>query len=192
MFKAQGKRAALRQWPNRTITPLFLADNSMTDTLYDIEVTRLDGTAITLRDFQGKVLLIVNTASQCGFTPQYAGLQKLYETYQSQGLEILAFPCNQFGGQEPGGAAEIGAFCDTQYHVNFPLFAKIEVNGDHASPLYRFLKHQAKGLFGTEAIKWNFTKFLIDRKGRVIERFASTTSPESLSKDIERLLAQST
>jgi glutathione peroxidase len=161
----------------------------MVESLYDFQATRLDGKKTSLRDFQGKVLLIVNTASQCGFTPQYAGLQKLYEAYRQQGFEILGFPCNQFGAQEPGDSAEIANFCDTRFHVEFPLFAKIAVNGRDTNPLYRFLKSQAKGLLSTEAIKWNFTKFLIDRQGRVIARYAPTTTPESLIKDIEPLLA---
>ena len=151
----------------------------------------LDGRVASLADFKGKVLLIVNTASQCGFTPQYAGLEKLYQTYQESGLEVLGFPCNQFGAQEPGTAADIGAFCERNYGVSFPLFAKIDVNGETTHPLYRFLKKEKPGLLGPlggGAIKWNFTKFLVDRKGRVVDRFASTTKPESLAKHIEKLL----
>lgn len=161
------------------------------DTVYGFSVESLDGRAATLSDFKGKVLLIVNTASQCGFTPQYAGLELLYRTYKERGLEVLGFPCNQFGAQEPGTAAEIGAFCERNYGVSFPMFAKVEVNGERAHPLYRFLKKEKPGLLGPlggGAIKWNFTKFLIDRYGRVVGRFASTTKPESLAKNIEKLL----
>jgi len=160
-------------------------------TVYGFSVESLDGRAKTLSDFKGKVLLIVNTASQCGFTPQYAGLESLYRIYKERGLEVLGFPCNQFGAQEPGTAAEIGAFCERNYGVSFPMFAKVEVNGAKAHPLYRFLKQEKPGLLGPlggGAIKWNFTKFLIDRAGRVVGRFASTTKPASLAKNIEKLL----
>jgi glutathione peroxidase len=160
-------------------------------TVYGFSADRLDGGAASLSEFKGKVLLIVNTASQCGFTPQYAGLESLYRTYREQGLEVLGFPCNQFGAQEPGTAADIGAFCEQNYGVSFPMFAKIDVNGESAHPLYQFLKREKPGLLGPlggGAIKWNFTKFLVDRKGRVVARFASTTKPASLTKDIERLL----
>jgi glutathione peroxidase len=162
-----------------------------TDTVYGFSAERLDGGAASLSSYRGKVLLIVNTASQCGFTPQYAGLEALYRTYNERGLEVLGFPCNQFGAQEPGSAAEIGAFCEQNYGVSFPMFAKIDVNGDQAHPLYRFLKKQKPGLLGPlggGAIKWNFTKFLVDRSGNVVARYASTTRPESLAKDIENLL----
>lgn len=151
----------------------------------------LDGRQASLAEFAGKVLLIVNTASQCGFTPQYAGLEKLYRTYKDRGFAVLGFPCNQFGGQEPGSAAEIGAFCEKNYGVSFPMFAKIDVNGEKAHPLYRLLKKEKPGLLGPlggGAIKWNFTKFLVDRNGRIVTRYASTTKPEALAKDIERLL----
>jgi glutathione peroxidase len=161
------------------------------ETVYGFSVESLDGSAKTLSDFKGKVLLIVNTASQCGFTPQYAGLESLYRIYKERGLEVLGFPCNQFGAQEPGTAAEIGAFCERNYGVSFPMFAKVEVNGAKAHPLYRFLKQEKPGLLGPlggGAIKWNFTKFLIDRDGRVVGRFASTTKPASLAKNIEKLL----
>lgn len=160
-------------------------------TVYGFSADTLDGGAASLSDFTGKVLLIVNTASQCGFTPQYAGLESLYRTYKESGLEVLGFPCNQFGAQEPGTAAEIGAFCERNYGVSFPIFAKIDVNGEKAHPLYRFLKKEKPGLLGPlggGAIKWNFTKFLVDRGGRVVARYASTTKPESLAKDIEKLL----
>jgi glutathione peroxidase len=157
-------------------------------TIYDFEAARLDGTPGTLADYRGKVLLVVNTASRCGFTPQYAGLEALYRKYRDRGLEVLGFPCNQFGAQEPGDAAEIAAFCSTRYDVSFPMFAKVEVNGDGAHPLFRHLKHEAPGLLGSEAIKWNFTKFLVDREGRVVERHAPNTSPEKLEEDVVRLL----
>jgi glutathione peroxidase len=161
------------------------------ETVYGFSAETLNGRATSLSDFKGKVLLIVNTASQCGFTPQYAGLESLYRTYKERGLEVLGFPCNQFGAQEPGTAADIGAFCEKNYGVSFPMFAKIDVNGEKAHPLYRFLKKEKPGLLGPlggGAIKWNFTKFLVDRSGRVVDRFASTTKPESLAKDIEKLL----
>src|SRR4051812_19348738 len=147
-------------------------------TVFDFEAETLDGKPKKLADFRGKVLLIVNTASQCGFTPQYAGLEKLYGTYKDGGLVVLGFPCNQFGGQEPGSADVIGVFCEKNYGVSFPMFAKIDVNGENAHPLYRYLKKEKKGLLGPlggGAIKWNFTKFLVDRDGRVVARYGSTT-----------------
>jgi glutathione peroxidase len=155
--------------------------------VFDFDVETLDGRPMRLGEFSGKVLLIVNTASQCGFTPQYAGLEELYQTYKDRGLEVLGFPCNQFGAQEPGSAAEIGSFCEKNYGVSFPMFAKIDVNGEDAHPLYRFLKTEKSGLLGSK-IKWNFTKFLVDREGKVVARYASTTKPESMAKEIERLL----
>jgi len=161
------------------------------ETIYGFSAETLEGGQVALSNYQGKVMLIVNTASQCGFTPQYAGLEKLYRTYQERGLEVLGFPCNQFGEQEPGTAAEIGAFCERNYGVSFPMFAKIDVNGDKAHPLYRYLKKQKPGLLGPlggGAIRWNFTKFLVNRRGQVVARFASTTKPESLTKDVEKLL----
>ncbi|HEY2470985.1 MAG TPA: glutathione peroxidase [Terracidiphilus sp.] len=161
------------------------------ESVFDFEAETLDGRPIRLAELAGKVLLIVNTASQCGFTPQYTGLEKLYQTYRARGLEVLGFPCNQFGSQEPGSAAEIGSFCEKNYGVSFPMFAKIEVNGEHAHPLYRFLKKEKSGLLGPldgGSIKWNFTKFLVDRQGQVVARFGSATKPESLSRDIEKLL----
>lgn len=157
-------------------------------TAYDFSATALDGRPRPLQEFSGKVLLIVNTASQCGFTPQYAGLEKLFQKYHAQGLEVLGFPCNQFGAQEPGSAAEIGAFCQKNYGVSFPMFEKVDVNGEAAHPLYRWLKSNAPGVLGTEGIKWNFTKFLIDRNGQVIERYAPVTKPEDLEKDVAKLL----
>jgi glutathione peroxidase len=162
-----------------------------TASVFDFEAETLDGRPMRLAEYAGRVLLIVNTASQCGFTPQYAGLEKLYRTYKDRGFELLGFPCNQFGAQEPGNACEIGAFCEKNYGVSFPLFAKVEVNGENAHPLYRFLKKEKPGTLGPlggGAIKWNFTKFLIDREGNVAGRYASTTKPESLAKDIEKLL----
>jgi glutathione peroxidase len=160
-------------------------------TVFDFEAETLDGTPKNLAEFRGKVLLIVNTASQCGFTPQYAGLEKLYEGYKDRGLVVLGFPCNQFGAQEPGSAAEIGVFCQKNYGVSFPMFGKIDVNGRDTHPLYRYLKKEKPGLLGPiggGAIKWNFTKFLVDREGHVVARYASTTKPESLAGDIEKQL----
>ncbi|WP_341645310.1 glutathione peroxidase [Thauera sp. SDU_THAU2] len=162
----------------------------MSSSIHDIEVERLAGGTATLGEYAGKVLLIVNTASQCGLTPHYAGLEKLYRTYGDRGLVVLGFPCNQFGAQEPGSAEEIGAFCDKNYGVSFPMFAKIDVNGDDAHPLYVWLKQHAKGILGTEAIKWNFTKFLVSRDGRHVERYAPTTTPEELVQDVEAMLAE--
>jgi glutathione peroxidase len=156
--------------------------------VFDFETRRLDGAPMPLADFRGQVLLIVNTASECGFTPQYAGLQKLHETYASRGFSVLGFPCNQFHAQEPGTADEIGAFCTKNFGVSFPLSEKIDVNGADSHPLYRHLTSAAPGILGTEAIKWNFTKFLIDRDGKVAARFAPTTKPESIAADIEALL----
>ncbi|MBO0752000.1 MAG: glutathione peroxidase [Bradyrhizobiaceae bacterium] len=156
--------------------------------VYDYTATSLDGIDVALSDFRGKVMLIVNTASRCGFTPQYFDLQELYKEYKDRGLVILAFPCNQFGRQEPGLAAEIGAFCHKNYGLTFPVFGKIEVNGAGAHPLYEYLKNEKRGLFGTSNIKWNFTKFLIDRAGRAVARFAPTTTPRRLRPAIEKLL----
>jgi glutathione peroxidase len=156
--------------------------------LYDISVTTIDGKPTTLADFRGQVLLIVNVASRCGFTPQYAGLETLYQEFKNRGFSVLGFPCNQFAHQEPGDDAEIKLFCSTKYNVSFPMFAKIEVNGDKTHPLYQFLRAEKKGLLGSEAIKWNFTKFLIDRQGEVVARFAPITSPDAIKSDIEKLL----
>ncbi len=158
--------------------------------IYQFKVTTADGKEVSLADYQGKVLLIVNVASKCGFTPQYKGLEALYEKYHAQGLEILGFPCNQFRSQEPGTNAEIQQFCRATYGVSFPVFAKIEVNGDGTHPLYQYLKEAAPGALGSEGIKWNFTKFLVDREGKVAERFAPATKPEALVEDIERLLGK--
>ena len=156
--------------------------------IYDFSAKSIDGGTVSLADYRGKVLLIVNTASKCGFTSQYEGLETLYEEMADQGLVILGFPCNQFGGQEPGSEADIEAFCRTTYDVKFPMFAKIEVNGANAHPLYAWLKSHAKGVLGTEGIKWNFTKFLIDRNGGIVCRYAPTTRPEAIRGDIEDLL----
>jgi len=157
-------------------------------TAYEFKATSLEGKPVALQEFTGKVMLVVNTASKCGFTPQYEGLEALYQKYRDRGLVVLGFPCNQFGEQEPGSADEIGSFCQKNYGVSFPMFEKVEVNGETAHPLYRWLKQTAPGLLGTERIKWNFTKFLLDRRGAVVERYAPTTKPAGLSKDIEALL----
>ncbi len=157
-------------------------------TVYDFSAALLDGSTVSLAEFKGRVLLIVNTASQCGFTPQYTGLEELYRTKKDRGFAILGFPCNQFGHQEPGSAEEIGAFCQRNFGVTFPLFAKIDVNGPSTHPLYRFLKASKPGLFGLGRIKWNFTKFLVDRNGRVVDRFAPSTKPQDLETRIEELL----
>ena len=154
----------------------------------DFEVQAADGTLRSLGDFAGQVLLIVNTASRCGFTPQYAGLEQLQRRYGAQGFSVLAFPCNQFGAQEPGDAAEIAHFCTIRYDVSFPVFAKLEVNGTGASPLFEHLKAAAPGLLGSKGIKWNFTKFLVDRDGVVVSRHAPTAKPEDLAAEIEALL----
>jgi glutathione peroxidase len=156
--------------------------------VFDFQATALDGTPVDLAQYRNKVLLIVNTASKCGFTPQYQGLEKVYRELHARGLEILGFPCNQFGHQEPDGEAEIGAFCEKNYGVTFPMFAKVDVNGDAAHPLWKHLKETAPGLLGTEAIKWNFTKFLVGRDGKVIHRYAPTTKPEEIAGDIEKAL----
>jgi glutathione peroxidase len=163
--------------------------DELAKTVYEFSAPLLDGRIVELREFRDRVLLIVNTASQCGFTPQYAGLEELYESYRERGLEVLGFPCNQFGGQEPGGAEQIGAFCEKNYGVKFPMFAKVDVNGLHAHPLYQFLKKEKPGVLGVERISWNFTKFLVDRRGAVVRRFGSTTNPAALAGPIEELLA---
>ncbi|MDB5737624.1 MAG: glutathione peroxidase [Sphingomonas bacterium] len=156
--------------------------------IYDFSADRLDGTAQSLAEYRGKAMLIVNTASRCGFTPQYEGLEALHRRLQAQGLAVLGFPCNQFGAQEPGDATEIANFCAITYDVGFPMFARIEVNGAGTHPLYRYLKAEARGLFDTQRIKWNFTKFLIDRDGKVIRRYPPTAKPETLRPAIEALL----
>lgn len=156
--------------------------------LYNVKVKDINGNEISLSDYSGKVLLIVNVASKCGFTPQYKGLQNLYEKYKEKGFAVLGFPCNQFGHQEPGNEDEIKNFCSLTYDVSFPMFSKIDVNGDNTHPLYKILKPQAPGVMGTEAIKWNFTKFLVSKNGEVLERYAPTTGPESLEPKIEEAL----
>jgi glutathione peroxidase len=156
--------------------------------IYDFSAKTLDDRDISLGDYKDKVLLIVNTASKCGFTPQYEGLESLHRKYGERGLAILGFPCNQFGAQEPGDAAEIANFCSLTYDVSFPMFAKVDVNGDNTHPLFQYLKAAKPGLLGTEGIKWNFTKFLVDRNGEVVERYAPATKPAELEKTIEGLL----
>lgn len=162
----------------------------MNKNLYDFSATALNGEQIALSQYAGKVLLIVNTASHCGFTPQYAGLQQLQTRFADQGFAVLGFPCNQFGRQEPGDSAQIGAFCTQNFGLNFPMFEKIEVNGENAHPLFKWLTGMRPGVLGTEGIKWNFTKFLVDREGKVIERYAPITKPESIVSDIEQCLAK--
>jgi glutathione peroxidase len=155
--------------------------------IYDFSARSLSGEDTPLKQFEGNVLLIVNTASACGFTPQYKGLEALQQTFGARGFSVLGFPCNQFGRQEPGSAAEIGQFCASNYAVSFPMFDKIDVNGDNAHPLYQYLRREKSGLLGS-SIKWNFTKFLVDRSGQVVGRYAPTTTPEQLTKDVEVLL----
>jgi len=157
-------------------------------TVHEFTATTLDGAQQRLSDFDGKVLLIVNVASKCGFTPQYTGLEALYRKYRDQGFAVLGFPCDQFGHQEPGDAEEIRNFCSLEYEVSFPLFAKVEVNGEGTHPLFRHLKKEGRGVLGTEAIKWNFTKFLVDREGAVVRRYAPTDTPESIEKDLAAVL----
>ena len=156
--------------------------------LYDISARDITGTERPLADYRGKVLLVVNVASRCGFTPQYTGLEALYRKYHDRGFEVLGFPCNQFGSQEPGSEADIQGFCSTTYDVTFPLFAKVDVNGADAHPLYRLLKGEKPGILGTEAIKWNFTKFLVNRQGEVVKRYAPTDKPEDLDGAVAALL----
>jgi glutathione peroxidase len=167
-----------------TSTPASIPSAS----LYDFSAKTIQGKSRKLKDYQGKVALIVNTASKCGLTPQFTGLEALYGQYKDQGLVILGFPCNQFGEQEPGNESEIAEFCQMNYGVSFPMFGKIDVNGADAHPLFQWMKQAAPGLLGSEAIKWNFTKFLINREGTMIERFAPTTEPKDISKAIEKLL----
>lgn len=164
------------------------AKETSMQSIYDFEVRTIDGNVTTLAPYRGNVMLIVNVASKCGFTPQYEGLEKLYQTYKDRGFVILGFPCNQFGNQEPGSEEEINNFCRVNYGVSFPMFAKIDVNGENTHPLYRHLKAAKSGIFGSGAIKWNFTKFLVDRDGNVVERYASPTKPASLAEPIEALL----
>jgi glutathione peroxidase len=156
--------------------------------IYDFTAKTIDGKDQSLAEYKGKVMLVVNTASKCGFTPQYKGLEQLYRKYKDKGLVVLGFPCDQFGHQEPGDENEIKNFCSLNYDVSFPLFSKVEVNGANAHPLYKHLKGEKPGVLGSEAIKWNFTKFLVDKSGKVVKRYAPTDKPESLAKDIEKLL----
>ncbi|MGY8973040.1 MAG: glutathione peroxidase [Sphingomonadales bacterium] len=157
-------------------------------TIADFAVTTNKGDELALSEKLGKVLLVVNTASKCGFTPQYDGLEELYQDYRDKGFEVLAFPCNQFGGQEPGDAGEIAEFCKVNFGLTFPLMAKVDVNGDNASPLFDWMKREKPGVMGSKAIKWNFTKFLIDRSGQVAKRYGPTDAPKMIAKDIEKLL----
>ena len=157
-------------------------------TIADFTVVNNKGEQIDLKQKLGKIMLVVNTASKCGFTPQYEGLEELFQQYREQGFEVLAFPCNQFGGQEPGDPSEIAEFCKVNFGLTFPLMEKVDVNGDDASPLFDWMKAEKPGLMGSKAIKWNFTKFLIDREGNVVKRYAPTDAPKSISKDIEKLL----
>jgi glutathione peroxidase len=160
-----------------------------TATVYDFTARTIEGGERSLADYRGKVLLVVNVASECGFTPQYEGLEALHERFKDRGFAVLGFPCNQFGAQEPGREAQIKSFCETRYGVTFPMFAKIDVNGQQADPLYYFLKSSEPGLLGTEAIKWNFTKFLVGRDGKTLKRFAPQTRPEAIAGDIEAALS---
>jgi len=157
-------------------------------TIYDFTVDDIEGHPVKLDRYKDKVLLVVNTASKCGFTPQYKGLEALYRKYKDQGLEVLGFPCNQFGSQEPGNEQEIATFCETNYDITFTMFRKVDVNGEGAAPVYRYLKSAKPGLLGTEAIKWNFTKFLVDRGGNVVARFAPNDTPESIERDVAKAL----
>jgi len=158
-------------------------------TVHDYSAKTIDGEDRTLSDYKGKVMVIVNTASKCGFTPQYKGLEKVFREFRGRGLVVLAFPCDQFGHQEPGDENEIKKFCLLNYDVSFPMFSKVDVNGDHAHPLFKYLKNEAPGLLGSRGIKWNFTKFLVDKSGKVVKRYGSTDKPESIIKDIEKLLS---
>lgn len=160
----------------------------MAQTVHEFSAATLGGKEKSLAEYKGKVALIVNTASKCGFTPQYAGLEAIYEKYKDQGFVILGFPCNQFGSQEPGSESEIEQFCQVNYGVKFPMFGKIDVNGKNAHPLYKFLTSEKPGILGTEAIKWNFTKFLVDKDGNPVKRYAPNTKPEDIAGDIEKLL----
>jgi glutathione peroxidase len=166
-----------------------LAHNSRMTTIYDFEARGIDGKNVPLKQYQGKVLLIVNTASACGFTPQFGGLEELHQQYGKQGLVVLGFPCNQFGAQDPGSNDEIAQFCQLNFGVSFPMMAKIDVNGPSADPLYQWVTAEAPGVLGSKAIKWNFTKFLVGKDGQVIRRYAPTDAPAALAKDIEAALA---
>ncbi len=165
-----------------------LAKDVQMKTIYDIKVKTINGEETTLEQYKGNVMLIVNVASKCGYTPQYDGLETLYKKYKDEGLVVLGFPCNQFGSQEPGSEAEIENFCRVNFGVTFPMFSKINVNGEETHPLYQYLKSEQPGILGTEAIKWNFTKFLVDKEGNVVKRFGSSTKPKELEDKIEALL----
>ena len=160
----------------------------MKESIYDYKVKDIDGNEVVMSEYKGKVLMIVNVASKCGFTPQYEGLQKLYDAYKDQGLVVLGFPCNQFGAQEQGGEAEIKDFCETNFSISFPMFAKIDVNGDNADPLFLFLQNAKKGFMDTGPIKWNFSKFVVDKEGNVVGRYGSLDDPAALEDDIKKLL----
>ena len=160
----------------------------MKESIYDFKVKDIDGNEVAMSEFKDKVLMIVNVASKCGFTPQYEGLQKLYDAYKDQGLVVLGFPCNQFGAQEQGGEAEIKDFCETNFSISFPMFAKIDVNGDNADPLFLFLQNAKKGFMDTGPIKWNFSKFVVDKEGNVVGRYGSLDDPAALEDDIKKLL----
>jgi len=160
----------------------------MKESIYDYKVKDIDGNEVVMSEFKDKVLMIVNVASKCGFTPQYEGLQKLYDAYKDQGLVVLGFPCNQFGAQEQGGEAEIKDFCETNFSISFPMFAKIDVNGDNAEPLFLFLQNAKKGFMDTGPIKWNFSKFVVDKEGNVVGRYGSLDDPAALEDDIKKLL----
>ncbi len=160
----------------------------MSKSIYDFEVRDIDGNTQSLKKYEGKTLLIVNVASKCGFTSQYTELEQIYKEYKNSGFEILAFPCNQFGAQEPGDAEEIKSFCSLTYNVDFPLFSKIDVNGDNTAPVYSYLKESLPGILGSKAIKWNFTKFLIDKTGKPVQRYAPTDKPLAIAKDIKKIL----
>jgi len=168
--------------------PSLMTKESKMTTVYDFSAKTIDGKTKKLADYKGKVLLIVNTASRCGFTPQYKGLEELHRRFAKRGFAVLGFPCNQFGEQEPGAESEIAEFCETNYGVTFPMYTKVDVNGENAHPLFRYLTSAKPGLLGSEAIKWNFTKFLVGRDGKVIERYAPTTKPEDIAADIEKAL----
>ena len=170
------------------LVPLVSQAGDRVKSFYDFNATDIIGNVKSMSEYKGKVVLVVNVASKCGFTPQYEGLQKLYDSYHKEGFEILAFPCNQFNEQEPGTPKEIKSFCSVNYGVKFPLFEKIDVNGENTHPLYKFLKKEAKGFMWTESIKWNFTKFLIDKEGNVTTRYGSSTKPQSIEEDIVKLL----
>jgi len=174
--------------PAATIATFAKSQEFFMSSVYDFEAQSIDGQPVALEQYRGKPLLIVNTASACGFTPQFGGLEKLHQTYGARGLVVLGFPCNQFGSQDPGSNEEIGAFCQKNFGVSFPMMGKVNVNGAEAHPLYQWLSAEAPGLLGSKAIKWNFTKFLVGKDGRVLKRYAPQDAPEKLSKDIEAAL----